>query len=96
MATSRAGASATRRAGGHGPSGRAGAETPPDTMGICTRYATFMSKGGVYKTMTTILAESALAGPPYKKKVVTLQGESASTMRTFFSIAALLLYPLPT
>ena len=52
--------------------------------GAGTRFATFMFKGGVYKTMTTILAASALAGPPFKKRVLIVDADSQCNATSFF------------
>ena len=86
-ATGRAGGKTPRAIGPHdGPSGGAAAAAPPEITGTgaCTRFATFMFKGGVYKTMTTVHAASALAGPGYKKKVLIVDADSQCNATSFF------------
>ena len=51
----------------------------------CTRIATFMFKGGVYKTMTTVLAASALAAAPYDKRVLIVDADSQCNATSFFT-----------
>ena len=66
------------------PGGGAAAVAPPNAPVACTRFASFMFKGGVYKTSTTILAASALAGPPYNKKVLIVDADSQGNATSFF------------
>lgn len=55
-----------------------------DARKECTRIATFMFKGGVYKTTTTIHAASALAAPPFNKRVLIVDGDSQCNSTSFF------------
>jgi hypothetical protein len=43
-----------------------------------------MFKGGVYKTMTTVLAASALAAAPYDKRVLIVDADSQCNATSFF------------
>ena len=43
-----------------------------------------MFKGDVYKTTTIILAAIALAGPPYNKRVLIVDGDSQCNATSFF------------
>ena len=43
-----------------------------------------MFKGGVYKTMTTVLAASALAAEPYNYKVLIVDADSQCNATSFF------------
>ena len=43
-----------------------------------------MFKGGVYKTMTTVLAASALAAAPYNYKVLIVDADSQCNATSFF------------
>jgi cellulose biosynthesis protein BcsQ len=67
-----------------GSVGIGGAAGSVRSEGQCTRLATFMLKGGVYKTMTTILSVSALAAPPYNKKVLIVDADSQCNTTSFF------------
>ena len=78
-----------RSSGASCAGGIGGAAGSVRSEGQCTRLATFMFKGGVYKTMTTILASSALASPPYNKKVLIVDADSQCNTTSFF-------YPEPT
>ena len=60
-----------------------GPKTRPELL-QCTRIATFMFKGGVYKTMTTVLAASALAAEPYNYKVLIVDADSQCNATSFF------------
>ena len=52
--------------------------------GTCVRIATFMFKGGVYKTMTTILTAAALSAPPFNKRVLIVDGDSQCNATSYF------------
>ena len=99
LVASSASGGASREAGGASGENAAGpaaaaapavAEAPAAATGKderakeCTRSATFMFKGGVYKTMTTILTASALAAPPFNKRVLIVDGDSQCNATSFF------------
>jgi len=44
-----------------------------------------MFKGGVYKTMTTVLTASALAAAPYNKRVLIVDADSQCNATAFFT-----------
>jgi cellulose biosynthesis protein BcsQ len=50
----------------------------------CTRIAPWFFKGGVYKSSTTILLASALAGPPYNKRVLIVDADSQCNATSHF------------
>jgi cellulose biosynthesis protein BcsQ len=78
-----AGAQAPAKSGG-AQLAAAAAAAPPDSVGACTRIATFFFKGGVYKSSTTILLASALAGPPYNKRVLIVDADSQCNTTSHF------------
>ena len=68
------------------PSDRGGgtAQAQAQARQKATRIATFMFKGGVYKTMTTIQLAAALATAPNNKKVLIIDGDSQCNATSFF------------
>ena len=61
------------------------AAAPAGAHRKCTRIATFMFKGGVYKTMNTVLTASALAAAPYNKRVLIVDADSQCNATSFFT-----------
>jgi cellulose biosynthesis protein BcsQ len=53
-------------------------------VGFCTRIAPWFFKGGVYKSSTTILLASALAGPPYYMRVLIVDADSQCNATSHF------------
>jgi cellulose biosynthesis protein BcsQ len=74
-----------RNGGGGDTDGVTAAPAEAGAHRKCTRIATFMFKGGVYKTMTTVLTASALAAAPYNKRVLIVDADSQCNATSFFT-----------